>query len=636
MANKLGLVAILGALMVPNAAAAPCAQQSFSHFVVVDQFGYQPGMAKIAVIRSPVKGFDAAQSFTPGPLYQVVEQGSCKVVYEGAPKPWKDGAIDPSSGDRAWHFDFSAVTAPGRYVIRDHDKNEISGAFTIAANPYREVLVQAVRFFYYQRANTPKAPPFADPRWSDTADHIGPRQDKAARHLMKKDDPSTERDLSGGWWDAGDFNRYTNWHSDYIISLIATYNENPAVFTDDFNIPESGNGIPDLLDEVKWGTDWLIKMQNPDGSVLAILHAGMVGSPPSSATNPSYYGGPSTSASYSAAAAFATAAKTLARYPALKVYAADLASRAKRAYAWAEAHPDVTFFNKSPAYGDQTLGGGEQEYSAKERPTRALLAAIYLYELTGEAAYQSRIAALVEALPLLDGRFSTPDAVWLQPLLHYAGLKSARRDIAEQIHAKFLSGFRAPAIYGGEAATANPYLAYLPAYFWGSSKEISRQGFFFLNPKLDSLEGAPADAESYAAHYLHYLHGVNPLAKVYLSNMGSFGAENSVDEFYHAWFAEGSRWQNVKTSPLGPPPGFLVGGPNPSYDWEKACPGLDARCGSARLSPPYGQPPQKSYADFSASYPIDSWQVTEPSAGYQVEYIRLLAHFVSAPEKIVR
>jgi hypothetical protein len=186
-------------------------------------------------------------------------------------------------------------------------------------------------------------------------------------------------------------------------------------------------------------------------------------------------------------------------------------------------------------------------------------------------------------------------------------------------------------IYGGEKAVTNPYLAYLPVYYWGSTKEISRQGFFFLTPKLDGMTAAPPDADSYAAHYLHYLHGVNPLAKVYLSRMDDFGAENSANEFFHAWFAKGSVWQNAKTSPVGPPPGYLVGGPNPSYDWEKGCPDLDKRCGSTRLSPPYGQPPQKSYADFSDSYPIDSWQVTEPSDGYQVEYIRLLAHFVSAP-----
>jgi hypothetical protein len=131
-----------------------------------------------------------------------------------------------------------------------------------------------------------------------------------------------------------------------------------------------------------------------------------------------------------------------------------------------------------------------------------------------------------------------------------------------------------------------------------------------------------------ASHYIHYLHGVNPLGKVFLSNMGSLGAENSVDQFYHSWFHHGSeRWDSVKTSTHGPAPGFLVGGPNSSYNWENGCPGLNPGCGSAPPSPPTGQPPQKSYTDFNDSWPLNSWSVTENSNGYQTAYIRLLARF---------
>ncbi len=76
------------------------------------------------------------------------------------------------------------------------------------------------------------------------------------------------------------------------------------MFTDDYNIPESGNGVPDILDEAKWELDWMLRMQNSDGSVLSIAgHAGA--SPPSTDTSPCYYGSPSTGASLSAAAAFA-------------------------------------------------------------------------------------------------------------------------------------------------------------------------------------------------------------------------------------------------------------------------------------------------------------------------------------------
>ena len=122
---------------------------------------------------------------------------------------------------------------------------------------------------------------------------------------------------------------------------------------------------------------------------------------------------------------------------------------------------------------------------------------------------------------------------------------------------------------------------------------------------------------------MHYLHGANPLGLVYLSNMGALGAERSVNEVYHSWFAAGTA-----------PPGFLTGGPNPFYQWDACCP---SGCGDTRrqpalrdgaAAPPAGQPPLKAYADFNDDWPLNSWQISENSNGYQAAYVRLLAYFV--------
>jgi hypothetical protein len=156
-------------------------------------------------------------------------------------------------------------------------------------------------------------------------------------------------------------------------------------------------------------------------------------------------------------------------------------------------------------------------------------------------------------------------------------------------------------------------------------------GAMFADQALYNFGGhTEAEAMNAASHYIHYLHGVNPLGKVYLSNMASFGAEDSVDQFYHSWFADGSTlWDSVSGSTHGPAPGFVVGGPNPQYSWDAGCPGVNAACGAAQLSPPAGQPAQKSYLDFNTSWPLNSWEVTENSNGYQTDYIRLLARFVN-------
>ncbi len=80
--------------------------------------------------------------------------------------------------------------------------------------------------------------------------------------------PTTARDLRGGWFDAGDTNKYVNNAGQTLHQLLAAYRERPEIWTDDLNIPESGNGRPDLIDEIIWELDWLKRMQQADGGVL--------------------------------------------------------------------------------------------------------------------------------------------------------------------------------------------------------------------------------------------------------------------------------------------------------------------------------------------------------------------------------
>jgi hypothetical protein len=78
---------------------------------------------------------------------------------------------------------------------------------------------------------------------------------------------------------------------------------------------------------------------------------------------------------------------------------------------------------------------------------------------------------------------------------------------------------------------------------------------------------------------------------------------------FHTWFAAGTKWEKVQAGMPGPPPGYVVGGPNLYYDY----------------APPLGQPALKSYLQFGDGWPANSWAVTEPSTLYQANYIRSLA-----------
>ncbi len=168
------------------------------------------------------------------------------------------------------------------------------------------------------------------------------------------------------------------------------------------------------------------------------------------------------------------------------------------------------------------------------------------------------------------------------------------------------------------------YRSYMPdaQYHWGSSQVKGHAGILFDEQVTYGLNTAQAAGYRAAAGgYLHYLHGVNPLAMVYLSNMYDYGADNCANQIYHCWFWHGTVYDDALTSPNGPAPGYVPGGANASF-------APDSSYSGPRLAPPMDQPPQKAYKDWNTSWPEDSWEVTEPGIYYQASYLFLLSRFV--------
>jgi endoglucanase len=586
--------------------------------IVLDQFGYRPGDPKIVRVRQPVVGFDLAWAEMPRLTYYVRRADTQDAVRSfSLDAAAGDVPVDPLSGDKVLALDVTRIDVPGEYVITSGDGVQVSGVFSIREDIYRPVLREAFRTFYYQRAGFAKAEPEAGPGWTDAGSHLGPGQDTEARLYSAPDDTGTTRDLRGGWFDAGDYNQYTNWTADQCRTLLMSYQENPRAWGDDFGIPESGNGIPDILDEARWGLDWLLRMQNPDGSVLSVLGRGQA-TPPSAAKSPSRYGPASTSATLSAAGTFAYAALVFGNSPAPAhtAYAARLKNAALAAWKWSEANPDAIFFNNDARTASEGLGAGQQEVGPEFRRAKRFAAATYLEALTGDARFSRVVGDMIDETALTQSA--------LLDLYRYEALDAAlffsRRSVAPpQLHDQLVRLL-------DKGLPPDPAPAYgVPgdALKWGGNGAIARKGALYLN--AGRLAEADETRDAYAGRALdlvHYLHGANPMGKAYLTNMGAWGAETSVTSYYHNW----------KTEPLIP--GFLVGGPNPDYDWDACCPDKcgslrsNAACGAQRLSPPYGQPPLKSYLDFDDGWPRNSWEVTESSNSYQAAYLRLLANFV--------
>lgn len=610
--------------------------QTLTKHIVVDQFGYRPESDKVAVIRDPQTGFDAADSYNPGNTYALVDANSLNQVFTGNIAQVNDGVEDASSGDVTWWFDFSEFDTPGSYYVLDVTNNTKSFEFEIREDIYNEILKQAMRSYFYQRSGFEKALPYADADWTDAASHIGPLQDKECRSYDDANNPSTEKDVHGGWYDAGDLNKYTPWTASYVFNLLQAYRERPEAWADDYNIPESGNGIPDVIDEAKWGIEHLRRLQNADGSSFAVVDASHA-SPPSAATGASLYGDINTTSALSTSGALAISSMVY-RDLGMVSYADSLLAEAELAWDWAVANPNVLWENNVRGTTSEGIGAGNQETDDYGRRKHKLRAAAYLYEATGDTEYSDFVDANYNQTRLYEW-FNTiipEERDVVDALLHYAHLNNATASVSQSIINSFNAAMNKGDFFPAVDDLRDPYRAYLRAHTWGSNSRKSSMGIMYAS--LNEYNTDPSKAAAafeIAENYVHYIHGVNPMNIVYLTNMYDYGAENSANQIFHEWFGQDTQWDNALTG-AGPAPGIVPGGPNPNYSWDACCPSgcgsanNNARCFAISLDSLLNQPDQKSYKDFNESWPLNSWSVTENSLAYQCNYIRLLSKFVDA------
>lgn len=603
-----------------------------SELIRVDQFGYRPGAKKVAVLVDPVEGWNADQSLDPGKLYEIRSWSDGKLMLSGTPQLWNQGAVQKTSGDRGAWFDFSALSTDGSYCVVDRDRGLRSYRFDVKRSVYRDVLRAATKVFYFQRANFAKQKPFAcvnDKCWTAAADYVGPGQDKEARSVKDRGNPRTARDLSGGWWDAGDVNKYITFAQPAVHQLLTAYSDKPGVFTDDFGIPESGNGMPDLLDEVRVELDWMMKMQPADlhGGVLVKVGNLDHGDPiPERSTFPRFYIPDACSSStIGAASIFAHAALVFGKFPQQKAYSDELGSRARRAFAHFQQNPRRTDCD------DATIRSGDADKDQAVQEQTSVVAAIYLFALTGEPSYADVIAKGFRATrPMQEDRWSSYDPEQGEALLFYAMLPNADPAIKSAILERKLSQARTTDLYGMRPEL-DLYRAYMREDSFHWAHNMVRANVANTNYELLALgEFKPANPTTFADRaegLLNSFHGVNAMGMVYLTNMYAYGAEKSANQIFHTWFRDGDpNYDDALKSRLGPPPGYVPGGPNHQYCGSQP----QSRCTKSRLRQ---QPLQKSYLDFNTGWEPavehdQSWEITEPGIYYQAAYVMLVSKFV--------
>jgi hypothetical protein len=603
-------------------------------YIAIDQFGYRPDMTKIAVLADPELGWNAKDSYSPEGSFEVRRWSDGAVAFSARVTPWNDGQVDANSGDRGAWFNFTQLREPGLFYVYDPQHQVRSHPFEIADDVYGKVLKTAFRMFYFNRANVEKKSPFAcqgERCWPHGADNVGEGQDTQARSVTDRT-KKTARDLSGGWWDAGDTNKYVTFSNDAVHQLLTAYQERPEVFTDDFGIPESGNGIPDLIDEELVELRWLEKMQPDDlegGVLLKVGHVEQGEPVPEESRLPRYYYPVAcSSATIVLAGELAHGAAVLRQLPSFQDYAQRLMLRAERAWTHYHEHP------KSDACDDGTIRAGDADKSLEEQARIAVTAAVYLFETTGKPEYDEYVTENYKITePFISNQWSLYGQSQGDALLYYAHLKHSNGSTADAIVQRKVTQSESIDIYRMRPQF-DLYRAFMrPTTFHiGSNNQRAAMG----NTNLDLIEHKlvkkPEDRQSFierAAGMLHSFHGVNPMQLVYLTNMYAVGGDACADETFHAWFRDQHpKWDNARSSELGPAPGFVTGGPNKEY-----CKGQPSDHACTR-SAVRAQPPGKAYVDTNTGWepenPYDkSWELTEAAIYHQASYVRLVSKFVN-------
>ena len=332
----------------PAVSAATSSSAAVSAGIKLNQLGFLPGSAKWAVVPA-----GAATNF------KVINTATGMEVFSGslgAATRWN------ASEESVRLADFSSVQTLGDYFLRVEGVND-SYHFTIANDVYSALSAASIKAFYFNRNSaellSAHAGVFARPLGHpDTNVLVHPSAASTARPA------DTVISAPKGWYDAGDYNKYIVNSGIATYSLLAAYEHFPALFNgQNLNIPESGDAIPDVLNEVLWNLEWMLDMQDPnDGGVYhKLTNKNFDGTVmPHQATSQRYVVQKTTAAALDFAAVMATASRVLAQYERqLPGLSANMLSAAESAWAWANANPAITYKQpedvKTGAYGDSNL-----------------------------------------------------------------------------------------------------------------------------------------------------------------------------------------------------------------------------------------------------------------------------------------
>ena len=551
----------------------------------LNQVGFAPLQEMTATIVLPDSTVD------PYATTAVITNAIDDTVWIGVPAVTMN---NPVSGKRCQIIDFSALEREGDYTLFVSNPSfSASAHFIIKNHPYRELTRAALRAYYHQRASMATEEPYAE-GYARPAGHPDDHVLVHASAATAERPEGTVISSPGGWYDAGDYNKYIV-NSGYTMGVwLMAYEFNRDYFdTLNLNIPVTGNPssvtppCPDMLAEAMYNIRWMMTMQDLDGGVYHKLtepnFEGFIR--PDQCKKPRYVVMKTTAATLDFAATMALAARVYAPYD--STFCAQATDAAIRAYAWAQAHPEVYY--DQPAMNKQfkpeiTTGA----YDDFDVTDEFFWAATELHLLTKAKEYaldviryKSQIAGY---LPAVWGNVG--ELAMLEILMHrdlYQGFPDEFQDALLHHLEPYLDEATTVSVF------LSPYGNREEDFFWGCNSEgCCWRGVECLYAyRLTGEERYRINAE----RCLNYILGQNATGFCYVTGFGTHPTSHPHHRLSYS-HAKGTL------------PGFLAGGPNPARQ--------DAETDGVKY--PKNVPADESYLDYQPSYASNevtiNWNVT--------------------------
>ncbi len=527
--------ALTSLLLLSTSIAVPA--QQLAESIRLNQIGFYPAAPKLAVVVGDAGG-----------VFRIKKHDTGEVVFSGnlsAPR------TNPFSGKTCRSADFSSFQKSGSYVVEIPPMG-VSHPFEIKENAHREVAIGALLGFYYQRVSTDLPEKHAG-KWHRPAGHpddkvlVHPSAASAARPA------GTLISSPGGWYDAGDYNKYIVNSGITMGTLFSLYEDFPEFCKSlKTNIPERKNEMPDLLDEILWNLRWMLTMQDPsDGGVYHKLtnpEFDPMREMPHQATRPRYVVQKNTIATLDFAAVAAQASRVFRPFEKqLPGLADSCRTAAEKAWQWARQNPAVRYDQKAmnAAFDPDVNTGG---YEDKNDSDEWVWAAAELYLTTQDDAYYSAVNfSAGDYLPV-------PTWNQMKALAYYSLIRHeknltelAKKDLPEikkrvlALDDDLVKDLENQPFQTVMGKTAKDFM-------WGSSSHAANQGIALIQ-----AFGISGDKKylQHALGNLDYLLGRNATGYSFLTG---FGDKTPMYPHHRPSEADGI---------AEPVPGLLSGGPNP-------------------------------------------------------------------------